>query len=80
MKQIKILLFIIGVLVAMSMNAMAQRYKPEKTASARAYYGATPSKPKLHKKQKHKVDWRSHSKPARGTRVQGTDTRRRARS
>jgi hypothetical protein len=75
MKRFKLILLVIGLLFAGSANVMAQQ-RAEKTASARAYYGTTPSKPKLQKKHRQKVDWRTHSKPARGTHYLSRDSRR----
>jgi hypothetical protein len=78
MKKVKIILLIAGILVAgCAFTAVAQKNKAEKTASAKAYYGQKPQKPNFKKKQKQKVDWSRHTKPAKGTtRAEGRHIRK----
>lgn len=68
MKRLKIILLILGIVLAGSANLMAQ-HKAQKPPSAKASYHKKnkESKASHRKKQKEKQDWRVHSKPARGT-------------
>ena len=50
-------------------NASAQG-RPEKSSSARAYYGEAPNKPKFRKKKSKKVRDYTHTRPAKGTRTE----------
>lgn len=67
MKNLRTLLFLVGIILTLLAFNASAKTKPHRTASAKAYYGLLPSKPKLHKRLKEKVDWRIHSKPAPGT-------------
>lgn len=77
MKKLKLIVLIIGILVAgVAFNASAQKQRADKTASAKAYYGygkrAQKQSMKMKKKQRHKVAHFRHTKPAKGTRANAT--------
>jgi hypothetical protein len=67
MKRLKIIIFITGILIAGCAHNLAAQNKAQKTSSAKAYYGTSPSKSKFKKKNKKKVHNFTHTKPAKGT-------------
>jgi hypothetical protein len=78
MKKLKIILFIIGILIAACSFAETGRGRDQKTSSWRAYYGVKPQ-PQKFKKKKQKVDWAKHNEPAKGTRADVRSTRKKFR-
>lgn len=67
MRKIKIFFLLTGILVAGCCYNVAAKDRPEKTSSARAAYGYSAPKTKIRAKNKQKVNWAVHYKPAKGT-------------
>ena len=86
MKKIKIFIYIILIILVGCTLSVAGD-KPEKTSSARAAYGKSNAKPakharvhkikrqsynrKVHARIRSKADWKTSSKPAKGTYTAG---------
>jgi hypothetical protein len=68
MKKFKIFLLLTGIIITgCAFGVMAQN-RSENTSSARAVYGhRSIPKSKIRAKNKQKVDWHLHYKPAKGT-------------
>ena len=74
---LKSFLILVLTVLAVSFEGFAQK-RAERTASAKAYYGYSFSRPKMKKAKKTKtVRAVSHTKPARGTRAEAWEVKRR---
>jgi len=65
MTSVKILILTAILIAGLSFNSLAQK-RPEKTSSAKAYYGDRAAKARM-KQNKMKVKNFRHTKPAKGT-------------